>query len=145
MNAMRTLSWHAATSWADALSFRLLRKLFSLFKSFLPYCYILTLKRVSNHPAERTDCSERLQTPLQIHQKGSSARLRPDYPLRIVTNYPQRTCYHKPRVSARRSAFISTRMSFPSDLYCHGKAKEAISVQFNPSFLSCKTFPNTSV
>lgn len=131
----KTLGWYASASWADALGFCLLGKLFSLSKSLLSRYSILTLKRVSKHPAGRRVPSERQQTPLQIHQKASSAGLRTDYPLRIVTNHPQRTRYHKPSSCARRLAFRSTKMILPSALYCWEKAKEANWVHFNPSFL----------
>lgn len=131
----RTSGWYTSASWAGALSCCLPGKLFSPSKSLLSRCSMLTLKRVSKHPAGRTVPSERQQTPLQIHQKASSAGLRTDYPLRIVTSYPQRTRYHKPSSCARRPAFTSTKMIFPSALYCWGKAKEANWVHFNPSFL----------
>lgn len=113
----------------------LLRKIFNLPKSLLSLYSVLILKRFSNHPAKRTAPSERQQTPLQIHQKASSARLRTDYPWRIATIYPQRTHYHKPNGCTRRPAFRNTRTSFSSASHCQGKAKEAKSVHFSPSLL----------
>ena len=135
-----TLQEHCAdiqmlAMWTHSVNLRLLGKIFNLSKSFLSLYSVLILKRVSNHPAERTAHSERQQTPLQIHQKASSARLRTDYPWRIATIYPQRTHYHKPNSYTRRPAFRSTRMSVSSASYCQGKAKEANSVHFSPSLL----------
>ena len=118
-----------------AVNLCLLGKLFNFSKALLSLYSVLVPKRVSNRAAERTTPRERQQTPLQIHHKASSARLRTDYPERISTNYPQRAHYRKPNSCTRRSAFRSTGMSCSSASHCQAKAKETNSVHFSPSLL----------
>lgn len=142
---LRALRRYADASRTDTLSLCPLGKFFNLSKSLLSLYSVQILKSVSNHPAERTAPSERPQTPLQIHQKARSARLRADYPWGIATNYPQRTHSHKPNGYTRKPAFRSTRMSCSSASCCQRKAKEANSVHLSPSLLDLQVIFNSFV
>lgn len=141
--SIKLMSMQLVSAWTHSDNLCLLGKIFNLSKSLLSLYSVLTLNRISNHPAERTAPSERLQTRLQIHQKASSARLRTDYPRRIATIYPQRTHYHKPNDYSRRPAFRRTRMSFSSALYCQGKAEEANLVHFSSSLFNLQDIINS--